>query len=126
MWSSLKEYQQQRIITLFNPESDPLGAGWNIAQSKMAIGSGGYFGKGYLAGTQSQLDFIPESHSDFIFAVIGEELGLVGIIFVILLYSIILQRIFSIAFSAETEFNRLVCASIGFIFLIFAIINIIF
>ena len=79
IWGALKEYQQQRILTLFNPEADPLGTGWNIAQSKTAIGSGGFFGKGYLQGTQSQLDFIPESHSDFIFAVIGEEFGFLGI-----------------------------------------------
>ena len=123
-WASLKEYQQQRILTLFNPEADPLGTGWNIAQSKMAIGSGGLFGKGYLTGTQSQLNFIPESHSDFIFAVIAEELGLVGILFLITLYAIILWRIFIISFNAETEFNRLVASSIGFIFFIYVVINI--
>ncbi len=123
-WASLKEYQQERILTLFNPDSDPLGAGWNIAQSKMAIGSGGYLGKGYLEGTQSQLDFIPESHSDFIFAVIAEELGLLGISFLLLLYLFILYRIFYISFNAETEFNRLMSASIGFIFLTYIIVNI--
>ena len=123
-WASLKEYQQQRILTLFNPDADPLGTGWNIAQSKMAIGSGGLHGKGYLAGTQSQLNFIPESHSDFIFAVIAEELGLVGILFLITLYAIILWRIFIISFNAETEFNRLVASSIGFIFFIYVVINI--
>ena len=123
-WASLKEYQQQRILTLFNPDADPLGTGWNIAQSKMAIGSGGLFGKGYLTGTQSQLNFIPESHSDFIFAVIAEELGLVGILFLITLYAIILWRIFIISFNAETEFNRLVASSIVFIFFIYVVINI--
>ena len=123
-WASLKEYQQQRILTLFNPDADPLGTGWNIAQSKMAIGSGGLFGKGYLTGTQSQLNFIPESHSDFIFAVIAEELGLVGILFLITLYAIILWRIFIISFNAETGFNRLVASSIGFIFFIYVVINI--
>ena len=123
-WASLKEYQQQRILTLFNPDADPLGTGWNIAQSKMAIGSGGLFGKGYLTGTQSQLNFIPESHSDFIFAVIAEELGLGGILFLITLYAIILWRIFIISFNAETEFNRLVASSIGFIFFIYVVINI--
>ena len=123
-WASLKEYQQQRILTLFNPEADPLGTGWNIAQSKMAIGSGGLYGKGYLTGTQSQLNFIPESHSDFIFAVIAEELGLVGILFLITLYAIILWRIFIISFNAETGFNRLVASSIGFIFFIYVVINI--
>ena len=123
-WASLKEYQQERILTLFNPDADPLGSGWNITQSKMAIGSGGYLGKGYLEGTQSQLDFIPESHSDFIFAVIAEELGLLGISFLLLLYLFILYRIFYISFNAETKFNRLVSTSIGFIFLIYIIVNI--
>ena len=79
-WSNLLlEYQRQRVLTLLNPEADPLGTGWNINQSQTAIGSGGLTGKGYLSGTQSQLDFIPESHSDFIFSVIAEELGLIGI-----------------------------------------------
>ncbi len=123
-WSSLKDYQQERILTLFNPEADPLGTGWNIAQSKMAIGSGGIYGKGYLMGTQSQLDFIPESHSDFIFAVVAEELGLVGITFLLTLYAVILFRIFVISFNAETEFNRLVGTSIGFIFFIYLVVNI--
>ena len=80
VWSNLLlEYQRQRVLTLLNPEADPLGTGWNINQSQTAIGSGGLTGKGYLSGTQSQLDFIPESHSDFIFSVIAEELGLIGI-----------------------------------------------
>ena len=124
LWNSLQGYQQERILTFLNPESDPLGSGWNIAQSKMAVGSGGYFGKGYLSGTQSQLNFLPESHSDFIFAVIGEELGLVGIILLLLFYCIILLRVFKIASEAENEFSRLVCSSIGFIFLIYILVNI--
>lgn len=124
IYAGLSLYQQQRIMTFFDPNADPLGAGWNIAQSKMAIGSGGYFGKGYLSGTQSQLDFIPESHSDFIFAVIAEELGLLGIILLFLAYAIIIYRIFFIAFRSETIFGRLASTSIGFIFLIFILINI--
>ena len=124
IYAGLSLYQQQRIMTFFDPNADPLGTGWNIAQSKTAIGSGGYFGKGYLSGTQSQLDFIPESHSDFIFAVIAEELGLLGIILLFLAYAIIIYRIFFIAFRSETIFGRLASASIGFIFLIFIIINI--
>ena len=124
IYAGLSLYQQQRIMTFFDPNADPLGSGWNIAQSKTAIGSGGYFGKGYLSGTQSQLDFIPESHSDFIFAVIAEELGLLGIILLFLAYAIIIYRIFFIAFRSETIFGRLACASIGFIFLIFILINI--
>ena len=124
IYAGLSLYQQQRIMTFFDPNADPLGTGWNIAQSKTAIGSGGYFGKGYLSGTQSQLDFIPESHSDFIFAVIAEELGLLGIIFLFLAYAIIIYRIFFIAFRSETIFGRLASTSIGFIFLIFILINI--
>ena len=124
IYAGLSLYQQQRIMTFFDPNADPLGTGWNIAQSKTAIGSGGYFGKGYLSGTQSQLDFIPESHSDFIFAVIAEELGLLGIILLFLAYTIIIYRIFFIAFRSETIFGRLASASIGFIFLIFILINI--
>ena len=124
IFAGLSSYQQQRIITLFDPNADPLGTGWNIAQSKTAIGSGGYFGKGYLEGTQSQLNFIPESHSDFIFAVIAEELGLLGMSLLFLAYAIIIYRIFFIAFRSETIFGRLASASIGFIFLIFILINV--
>ena len=124
IFAGLSSYQQQRIITLFDPNADPLGTGWNIAQSKTAIGSGGYFGKGYLEGPQSQLNFIPESHSDFIFAVIAEELGLLGMSLLFLAYAIIIYRIFFIAFRSETIFGRLASASIGFIFLIFILINV--
>jgi rod shape determining protein RodA len=124
LYEGLSAYQQQRILTLFNPDSDPLGTGWNIAQSKTAIGSGGFFGKGYLLGTQSQLNFIPESHSDFIFSVIAEELGLVGVLVLFLLYAIILYRIFKIAFESETYFGRLASLSIGFVLLIFILINV--
>ena len=123
LWSSLTPYMQQRVITLFNPESDLLGAGWNISQSKTAIGSGGFWGKGYLNGTQSQLDFIPESHSDFIFSVIGEEFGFLGILLLLMLYGIILYRVFKIALNSSTEFSRLAATSIGFIFLIYIWIN---
>ena len=124
LWASLTPYMQQRVITLFNPESDLLGAGWNISQSKTAIGSGGFWGKGYLNGTQSQLDFIPESHSDFIFSVIGEEFGFFGIFLLLILYGIILYRVFKIALNSSTEFSRLAATSVGFIFLIYIWINI--
>ena len=124
LWANLSPYMQQRVTTLFNPESDLLGAGWNISQSKTAIGSGGLLGKGYLSGTQSQLDFIPESHSDFIFSVIGEEFGFLGILLLILLYGIILYRVFKIGNEASSEFSRLTVSTIGFIFLIYVLINI--
>ena len=119
IWSSLRDYQKQRVLTFLDPDVDPLGTGWNIAQSQTAIGSGGIYGKGYLEGTQSQLDFIPESHSDFIFSVIGEEFGLLGITLLFIVYGIVIWRIFKIGFSSETAFERLACCSLGFIFLLF-------
>ena len=124
IWYNLSDYMKGRIFTFIDPNSDPLGAGWNIAQSKTAIGSGGIFGKGYLNGTQSQLDFLPESHSDFIFSVIAEEFGLVGVSLLFLLYGIIIYRIFKISFDANTQFSRVCSASLGFIFLIYLFINV--
>ena len=125
IWSNLLlEYQRQRILTLLNPEADPLGTGWNINQSQTAIGSGGLTGKGYLSGTQSQLDFLPESHSDFIFSVIAEELGLIGIIAMLLFYGFIAWRVFRISYRSETNFERITCSSLGFIFLLFILINV--
>lgn len=125
IWSNLLlEYQRQRILTLLDPEADPLGTGWNINQSQTAIGSGGITGKGYLEGTQSQLDFIPESHSDFIFSVIAEELGLIGILVMLFLYGFIIWRVFRISFNSETNFERITCSSLGFIFMLFILINV--
>jgi len=125
VWSNLLlEYQRQRVLTLLNPEADPLGTGWNINQSQTAIGSGGLTGKGYLSGTQSQLDFIPESHSDFIFSVIAEELGLIGILVMFILYGLIIWRVFRISYQSETNFERITCSSLGFIFLLFILINV--
>jgi len=123
IWKSLSPYMQERVITLFNPGSDLHGAGWSIAQSKTAIGSGGLTGKGYLSGTQSQLDFIPESHSDMIFSVIGEEFGFLGISLLLIIYLIVIYRVFRIAFTSDSEFTRLSCSSLGFIFLIYVFIN---
>ena len=124
IWANLLDYQKQRVLTYFDSNVDPLGDGWNIAQSKTAIGSGGFFGKGYLEGTQSQLNFIPESHSDFIFSVVGEEFGLLGIGLLFFVYAIIIWRIFKIGFAAQSNFERLVCSSLGFIFLLFILINV--
>ncbi len=124
IWYSLSDYMKGRIFTFLDPNSDPLGAGWNIAQSKTAIGSGGMFGKGYLNGTQSQLDFLPESHSDFIFSVIAEEFGLFGISLLFLLYAVIIYRVFKISFNANTQFSRVCSASLGFIFIIYLAINV--
>ena len=105
-WTFLMPYQRDRILTFMDPESDPLGTGWNIIQSKAAIGSGGVFGKGWLMGTQSHLDFLPESHTDFIIAVMGEEFGLVGICVLLLIYLLLIGRGLVITAQAQTLFGK--------------------
>ena len=119
----MHEYQKQRVLTLFNPDSDPLGAGYHIIQSKIAIGSGGLFGKGWLNGTQSQLEFLPERSTDFIFAVIGEELGLMGALAVLLIYLLIVGRGLYIAAMAQDTFGRLLAGSISLTFFFYAFVN---
>jgi rod shape determining protein RodA len=119
----LKDYQRQRIVTLLNPESDKLGAGWNIIQSKTAIGSGGWEGKGWLNGTQSQLDFLPESHTDFIIAVLAEEFGLRGVLVLLGIYLLILLRGFWIGLHAQTTFARLVAGSFTLTFFVYIFVN---
>jgi rod shape determining protein RodA len=119
----LKDYQKQRIITLLNPESDKLGAGWNIIQSKTAIGSGGWEGKGWLKGTQSQLDFLPESHTDFIIAVLAEEFGLRGVLVLVGLYLLILLRGFWIGLRAQSSFGRMVVGSLNLTFFVYIFVN---
>lgn len=120
----LRDYQKQRILTLLNPEADKLGAGWNIIQSKTAIGSGGIEGKGWMNGTQSQLDFLPESHTDFIIAVLAEEFGLQGVLLLLCLYLLILGRGLWIAAQAQSSFARLLAGSITFTFFIYIFVNI--
>ena len=124
IWISLYEYQKQRIITLFNPEADIYGAGWNIAQSKIAIGSGGFFGKGYLNGSQSQLNFIPESHSDFIFAVISEEFGLIGVLILFLVYGFLIFRLLLIAMNNKNRFAKILAGTLSTILIAYISINI--
>lgn len=119
----LHDYQRQRILTLLNPESDKLGTGWNIIQSKTAIGSGGWGGKGWLNGTQSQLDFLPESHTDFIIAVLAEEFGLRGVIFLMALYLLIFIRGFWIGMNAQDSFSRLLAAGVTMTFFIYVFVN---
>ena len=119
----LKDYQKQRILTMFNPESDKLGAGWNIIQSKTAIGSGGWSGKGWLQGTQSQLDFLPESHTDFIIAVLAEEFGLRGILILMAIYLLILLRCFWIGIKAQTSFGRMISGSLTLTFFVYIFVN---
>lgn len=113
----MHEYQRARISILWNPETDPLGSGYHIIQSKIAIGSGGLTGKGWLQGTQSQLEFLPERHTDFIFSVIGEEFGFIGVIIILLLYLIIIFRGFFITITIQHMFGRLVVG--GFMLMLF-------
>ena len=119
----LKDYQKQRILTLLNPESDKLGAGWNIIQSKTAIGSGGWSGKGWLQGTQSHLDFLPESHTDFIIAVLAEEFGLRGVLILLAIYLLILLRCFWIGVQAQTSFGRMIAGSLTLTFFVYIFVN---
>ena len=124
IWMSLYDYQKQRILTLFNPEADIYGAGWNIVQSKIAVGSGGLFGKGFLNGSQSQLNFIPESHSDFIFSVIAEEFGLLGISILFLIYGILIYRLLMVSFYSSNKFAKIVSGTLSIILLAYISINI--
>ena len=124
LWVSLHGYQQERILTLFNPEKDPLGAGWSIIQSTTAIGSGGFFGKGLRESTQSRLDFLPESSTDFIIAVIGEEGGFVGILAVLILYLAILARGLHLATLAPSTFGRLFAGGLMLTFFTHVFVNI--
>lgn len=124
LWAVMKDYQRQRVLTFLDPESDPLGAGWNIIQSKTAIGSGGLSGKGWLQGTQSQLDFLPESHTDFIIAVIGEELGMTGVLILLAIYLMIIARGLIIAARAQDSFSRLLAGSITLTFFVYVFVNI--
>jgi rod shape determining protein RodA len=107
LWNQLKDYQKQRITTFWNPESDPLGAGYQIIQSKVAIGSGGFLGKGFLEGSQTQLRFLPEQHTDFIFAVIGEEFGFIGVLIGLILFAVFLFRIVHLANAYKSYFSSI-------------------
>ena len=123
-WSVLEPYQQVRILTLLNPSSDPLGAGYHTIQSTIAIGSGGFWGKGWLSGTQSQLNFLPEGTTDFIFAVLAEEFGFIGVLLVFLIYFLLIWRSLTIAIQAPNNFSRLAAMSIVLTFFIYAFVNI--
>ncbi|HDY7477493.1 TPA: rod shape-determining protein RodA [Vibrio vulnificus] len=120
----MREYQKVRVRTLFNPESDPLGAGYHIIQSKIAIGSGGISGKGWLQGTQSQLEFLPERHTDFIFAVIAEEWGMIGFLLLLSLYLFIIGRGLYLASQAQTAFGRMMAGSVVLSFFVYIFVNI--
>lgn len=124
LWFVMKDYQRDRVLTLFDPERDPLGAGWNIIQSKTAIGSGGVFGKGLFEGTQSHLEFLPESQTDFIIAVVGEELGLIGVAVLLLAYLVVISRGLYIATQAPNTFGRLVVGGLTLTFFVYVFVNI--
>jgi len=125
MWYGvMHDYQKQRVLTFLDPESDPLGAGWNIIQSKIAIGSGGLWGKGWLNGTQSHLDFLPESHTDFIIAVFAEEFGFFGVLALLSMYLLIVLRGLYIAVKAQDSYSRLLAGSITLTFFVYVFVNI--
>ena len=121
--SFLKPYQKSRILTFLNPDRDPLGAGYQIIQSKIAIGSGGLFGKGFLNGSQSYLDYLPEKHTDFIFTLFSEEFGFFGSIMILLLYGIIISRIVKIGNITRSNFGKLYCYGFATSFFIYVIVN---
>ena len=122
-WHFLHQYQRDRVLTLLNPESDPLGNGWHIIQSQIAVGSGGVFGKGWQHSTQSRLDFLPEHTTDFIFAVFSEEFGLVGVCALMALYVFIIGRCLWIAMEARTTYSRLLAGAIGMSFFVYVFVN---
>jgi len=117
------DYQKQRVLTLLSPEQDKLGAGWNIMQSTTAIGSGGLSGKGWTQGTQSQLNFLPESHTDFIIAVLAEEFGLIGVLGMLLLYLLLIGRCMIIALNAQSMFGRIMAGTISLTFFVYIFVN---
>ena len=123
-WSTMHDYQRQRVMTFLNPESDPLGSGYHIIQSKIAIGSGGLYGKGWLNGTQSRLDFLPERHTDFIFSVFSEEFGWFGAFLLLVLYLLIVLRGLMIAVNARDDYSRLLAGSISLTFFLYLFVNV--
>lgn len=120
----MHDYQKFRVHTFLDPESDPLGKGWNIIQSKAAIGSGGVWGKGWLEGTQSHLDFLPESHTDFVFALISEEFGFIGVLLLLTLYLLIIARGLVITVNAQTLFGKLLAGGLTMTFFVYVFVNI--
>ena len=124
LWHFMHDYQRDRVLTFLNPEADPLGRGYHIIQSKIAIGSGGIYGKGLLGSTQSELDFLPESSTDFIFAVFAEEFGLFGGLTLLTLYLLIIARCLYIASQAQDSYSRLLASSLSFTFFVYVFVNI--
>jgi rod shape determining protein RodA len=123
LWHFLHDYQRQRVLTFLNPQEDPLGSGYNIIQSQIALGSGGVFGKGYMNGSQAQLEFLPERSTDFIFAVIGEEWGLVGLAVLIVMYLLVIARGLFVAVQAQDTFSRLIAGTLTLTFAVYVFVN---
>lgn len=123
LWHFMHDYQKKRVLQFFNPDVDPLSTGWNITQSKIAIGSGGLTGKGWQDGTQTQLDFLPEHSTDFILSVLAEEFGFIGVIVLFTLYLMIIIRCFMIALNAKSTYNRLICGALTMTFFVYVFIN---
>ncbi len=123
LWYFMHDYQKQRVLTFLNPENDPLGSGYHIIQSKIAIGSGGIFGKGWMNGSQAQLEFLPERSTDFIFAVAGEEFGLLGLLLLLVLYLFVVGRGLYIAVHGQDTFSRLIAGSISLTFFVYLFVN---
>lgn len=124
LWHFMHDYQRARVLTFLNPEADPMGRGYHIIQSKIAIGSGGVYGKGWLGSTQSELDFLPESSTDFIFAVFAEEFGLFGCLGLLILYLLIIARCLYIASQAQDTYSRLLAGSLAFTFFVYVFVNV--
>jgi rod shape determining protein RodA len=122
-WSFMHDYQRKRVLTFLNPQTDPLGAGYHIIQSQIAIGSGGVFGKGWMNGSQAQLEFLPERSTDFIFAVVGEEFGLLGLLLLLLLYLFVVGRAIYLATQTQDTFARLLAGSLALTFFVYVFIN---
>jgi rod shape determining protein RodA len=123
-WELLRDYQRERVLTFLDPERDPLGAGYHILQSKIALGSGGVFGKGFLQGSQSHLNFLPEKQTDFIFTMLAEEWGLVGALALLALYGLVILYGIVIALASRNHFGRLLALGVTFIFFLYVFINV--
>ncbi|MDJ0657666.1 MAG: rod shape-determining protein RodA [Xanthomonadales bacterium] len=123
LWHFMHDYQRSRVMMMFNPEADPLGRGWNIIQSKIAVGSGGLYGKGWLNGTQAHLEFLPERSTDFILAVYAEEFGLLGVVLLFALYFYIVSRCLGIAMQAKDTYSRLLAGTLSLTFFVYVIVN---
>ena len=124
LWMNMHAYQKQRVLTFFNPESDPMGSGYHLLQSKIALGSGGFFGKGFFNGTQSKLGFVPEHSTDFIFSAYGEEFGFIGVLLLMFLYLFIALRGLSISVKATDNFGRILTGTLSLTIFLYVLVNV--